>query len=674
MITDIQRDILEFRRSLYKPSVKQGQTTPRRDSFREFLEFDAMVPGDQSKRESRGTFQRFTLTGREALVEIVEAFDRVLTESIKDAQIAVAGGAQWGKTTLQHALMAYCTGQLFRNVMTFLPDEGLVTDVVQTKFRPNMVDQMAWFAGMIEMGKVTNESGKTVNRIGAYSVTDGVRRSTGMFCGLNKVPTTHSADVALIDEVDDVNPRNEKFVAGRLTNSDLRLIAKAGTQRVHGRGMNKAWKDGSQGIVELVCDQCGHAQNPEESFPGIVCLVDLDATEPARLTHAGDFRRGEEIVCGHAPGNRYQLGCVKCGAELDRKSPQWRHKRPEQIDLHNWSFRISQLSIAAIDLGKIVNDWHQAVQSDDKMLMFRTDVLAIPKSTAQKLTPEIMDRARRIDVFDVAPPAMSNQSVRYGGLDMGGRCWFVVREFDNPIRKRIVWAESIPLHQVGSRVPQLCHQLGVSCTFIDQMPETKESRTLALRLNGLDALPHWPRVPDTGACHVSFGNGLAFVRDDNGDAKWQGLKCAVVRFDKKRLGQGIELKPDYFIGSNGAEICVPMVVCNRMETVDSAVREFLTPSEGEMENHLEHGLRVVPAIALPTSRLDIWREFDDHHITGSEREKDAGGQLGDYVDGVNNHLLFANSYARLAEVIGARSKAERFAFGRPSRTIRSGGL
>jgi len=658
-----------------EPDDEQGGSTsmPRRESFKEFLELDAKVPGDQSKRETRGTFTRFTLDGREALVDIVEAFDFVLANSIKDAQIAVAGGAQWGKTTLQHAFMTYCTGQLFRNVMTFLPDEGLVSDVVQTKFRPTMVDQLPWFAGMIEMGKVTNESGKTVNRIGVYSVTDGIRKATGMFCGLNKVPTTHSADIALIDEVDDVDERNEKFVAGRLTTSDIRLIAKAGTQRVHGRGMNKAWKDGSQGIVMLTCSHCQRQQNPEDSFPGIVCLDDGSA-EPARLTHAGDFRRGEEVVSTHLPSNKYFLGCVSCGTRLDRRAPAWKHKRADQILLHNWSFRISQLSIDAIDLGKIVNDWHKAVQSDDKMLMFRTDVLAIPKSTAQKLTPEILDRARRIEVFDVSPPPMSNRSVRYGGLDMGGRCWFFVREVESPIRKRVIWAESIPLHQVGVRVPQLCESLGVSCTFVDQMPETKESRTLALRLNGIDALSQFPRIPDTGQCHVSFGNGLTFSRDDHGDGKWVGMKCAVVRFDKKRPGQGIELKPDYFTGSNGSEICVPMVVCNRMETVDSAVREFLTPAEGEMENHIGLGLRSTPAILLPQSKLDIWREFDEHHISGSERERETSGELGDYVDGIANHLLFANSYARLAEVIGSRSKPVAFSYGRPNREHRTSGI
>lgn len=657
-----------------KCDARGSTAMPRRESFREFLELDAMVPGGSASRETRGTFTRFTLEGREAIGDIIDCIDRILHEGIKDAQIAIAGGAQWGKTTIQHGFMGYATGQLFRNVMTFLPSEDLVSDIVQTKFRPNVVDQMPWFAGMLKMGQVTNESGKTVNRIGVYSVTDGIRKATGMFCGLNKVPTTHSADVALIDEVDDVNQSNEKFVAGRLTTSDLRLIFRAGTQRVHGRGMNKAWKDGSQGIVELHCTQCGHAQNPEDSFPGIVCLRETDATEPARLTYAGDFRRGEDVVAGYDKADSYFLGCVKCGAELDRKAPRWRHKRQDQIRLENWSFRVSQLSIASIDLGKIVNDWRLAVESDQKMLMFRTDVLSIPKSTAQKLDPEIMDRARRLVHYQQGAAPVHNKTVRYAGLDMGGRCWFVVREVVGRSEKRIVWAESIPLQQVAIRVPQLVESLGVSCTFIDQMPETSESRRLALKLNGLEQVASFPRIPDTGQCHVAFPGGLVFVRDHNGDEKWQGLRAAVVRFDVKKMGDGMRIKADQFIGPNGNLICVPLIACNRMEAVDAVVREFLTPAEGEFVPGPDGSPVQLPVVRIPTCNNDIWREFDEHHISGSEREKDDAGGLGDYVDGIANHLLFANTYSRLAEVIGASSKPVPLAFGRGSREHRPTGI
>lgn len=646
---------------------------PRRESFREFLEFDAMVPGSTASRDTRGTFQRFTFKGREALIGIVDCIDRILSEGRKDATLALAGGAQYGKTILQHSFMGYATGQMFRNVMTFLPSEDLVSDIVQTKFRPNVVDQMPWFAGMLKMGQLTNESGKTVNRIGVYSVTDGIRKATGMFCGLNKVPTTHTADIALVDEVDDVNSSNEKFVAGRLTTSDLRFIFKAGTQRVHGRGMNKAWRDGSQGVIEFTCTQCEHRQNPEDNFPKIVCLRETDATEPARLTHAGDFRRGEEIVAGYSKANTYFLGCVRCGCELDRHAPEWKHKRQDQIDIDNWSFRVSQLSIAAIDLGKIVNDWRLALEHEDKMLMFRTDVLAIPRSTAQKLEPEIMDRARRIEVFEPGYAIHPNNQ-RFAGLDMGGRCWFVVREVQSPVAKRIVWAESIPLHQVGTRVPQLAASLGVSCTFIDQMPETKESRTLAMRLNGFDSLAQWPRIPDKGACHVTFPGGIAFVRDDAGNESWKGLKAAVVRFDKKKQGQGIEQTVDVFTGATGQQVFVPMVLCNRYESVDNVVREFLTPHEGEIENHPALGVRQMPSMRLPMSHLDIYREFDEHHISGSERERNDSNDLGDYVDGIPNHLLFANCYSRLAEVIGGHSKRQPLQTGRIERPSRNSGI
>lgn len=646
---------------------------PRRESFREFLEMDAMVPGSTASRDTRGTFQRFTFNGREALLGIVECIDRILSEGRKDATLALAGGAQYGKTVIQHAFMGYATGQMFRNVMTFLPSEDLVSDIVQTKFRPNVVDQMPWFAGMLKMGQLTNESGKTVNRIGVYSVTDGIRKSTGMFCGLNKVPTTHTADIALVDEVDDVNSSNEKFVAGRLTTSDLRFIFKAGTQRVHGRGMNKAWRDGSQGVVEFHCTQCGHTQNPEDNFPKIVCLREEDATEPARLTHAGDFRRGDEIVSGYSKSNSYFLGCVRCGCELDRQDPKWKHRREDQIEIDNWSFRVSQLSIAAIDLGKIVNDWRLALEHEDKMLMFRTDVLAIPRSTAQKLEPEIMDRARRIEVFEPGYPLHPNNT-RFAGLDMGGRCWYVVREIQSTTSKRIVWAESIPLHQVAIRVPQLSESLGVSSTFIDQMPETKESRTLALRLNGFDTLAQWPRIPDKGPCHVTFPGGIAFVRDDSGNESWKGLRAAVVRFDKKKQGQGIEQTVDLFTGSTGQQICVPMILCNRYESVDSVVREFLTPQEGEIENHPGTGIRQVPSMRLPMSHLDIYREFDEHHISGSERDRNDSNDLGDYVDGIPNHLLFANCYSRLAEVIGGHSKRQPLQTGRIERAPRVSGI
>lgn len=646
-----------------KDTSGSGRSVVRRESFKEFLEADAKVPGDPSNRETRGTFQPYTFAGREALVEVVDAIDNVLTNNIKDAQIALAGGAQFGKTIIEHGLMAYATGQLFRNVLMFLPDERLVKDMVQLKFRPNVVDQLPWFADMIRLGVATNESGKTVDRIGAFLVSDGVRKASGLFGGLGKVPTSVSGDIALEDEIDDIDERNERFVSGRLAASDLRAIIRVGTQRVHGRGMNKAWRNGSQGVVELVCEACGHAQNPEEEFPGIVCSAGH------RLTHAGEFRNGDECL---EDATEFYLGCVRCGAVLDRSKPRWTHRRPEEMRNRHWSFRISQLSIGAIGLDKIVNDWKQAVQDENKMLMFRCDVLGLPRSSAQKLEPEIVDRARRIEIFEQGEAPNPLYS-RFAGLDMGGRCWFVVRERRSPIEKRVIWAESIPLHQVGERVPKLVARLGVACTFIDQMPETKESRNLALRLNGLDLRSSAYRIPHSGECSCKITPTLGYRRTASGDEEWTGLKAAVVRFDQKRLGKGIVHTIDEFLGPNGQAVYVPLIQCNRFETIDSVVREFLTPAEGELESHHATGLRELPAIRLPQRSGETWGKFDDHHILGSEREKLESGDLGDYIDGVENHFLFANAYARLAEVIGGSAVTRTFQASRIGRPGRQGG-
>jgi hypothetical protein len=130
-----------------------------------------------------------------------------------------------------------------------------------------------------------------------------------------------------------------------------------------------------------------------------------------------------------------------------------------------------------------------------------------------------------------------------------------------------------------------------------------------------------------------------------------------VRFDKKSLGAGIEHGLDIFT-ADSAEKCVPLIRCNREETVDRVVREFLTPLEGT--NDVAAGkLRTEPAMLLPRTGPAICETLEAHLITGSEREREKDGSLGSYVDGVNNHLLFSDGYSALAEMeCGARGQLE----------------
>jgi hypothetical protein len=636
---------------------KRGVVAPARKSFQDFLLQDARVPG------GRGQYVPYSFAGREALLEPVAVLDRILAEKLADAEFDLAGGAQFGKTILELNLGAYVTGQLFRNYGLYLPDDDLVEGIVDSKFRPDVVDQIDWFAQMTQVGKALNKSGKAVNRKGAFLVTDGERKAVGMIRGLGKVPTTFSMDVASMDEVDDIKPKMAKFVRGRLTASDLRLICKIGTQRVHARGMNKAWKDGSQGVVTLTCSKCGKVHQPEEEFPGIIRHKIEGRVGAAKLTWAGDFKYdgSEQSAAAHEPTNQYYLGCVDCGTELDRSQPVWIHRSPERIRQYHWSFRISQLSIgAAIDLTQIVSNFQRAVADPEDMIVFRCDVLGLPQSTAQALTPSTLDRARSIQTFDLAPRVREG-CVAFGGLDMGDRCWLFAREvYAADQSKRLLAAERMSSGDVVARAQSLFHRLGLSALFIDERPLVNESRTLALALNGLQELTVWPKIPDAKDAYISLPGGLTW---DGRNSRWLNLKCAVVRFTKNKLGAGIQQEIVFF-EENGQTKFVPCIACNRFETIDRVVREFLTPGEGVVDV-IAGKVREQPALLLPRQTPGcppILATVDSHLIAGSEREKEEDGSLGDYVDGCENHLLLADGYSKLAEIICEGSKAAPFAF------------
>jgi len=621
---------------------------PRRETFRQFLEMDARVPA------GGGHHGPYTFAGREALLEVVGTIDRVLSECLPDARIALAGGAQFGKSMLELFLAAYATSQTWRNFGLYLPDDDLVQGMVDTKFRPDVVDQIEWFAQATQIGKAVNRSGRQVNRKGAFLVTDGRRTSSGMIRGLGKVPTTFTMDMAVMDEVDDIEPRMAKFVEGRLTSSNLRLILQIGTQRVHGRGQNKAWKDGSQGVVMLDCPQCRRAWNPEEEFPRIVRLTSGPKPRPLDpvLGFDGAFHRGDKPVASHQPANRYHLACPECGAPLDTARPRWEHRVPARLRQYQWSFRISQLGIPAIDLGQIVRAWAEALADDEKMTVFRCDRLALPRSSTQALTPEILDRSREVEPFDLAPPPRP-ETVRVAGLDTGDRCWFSAREIGPGVPRRLVVAEQIPAARMVERAARLCalHKIKLLC--IDQRPEVTNARLLALHLNGLDELERWPSPPvGHGECHVSLPGGITFRRRA-GVAQWRGIRCALVTFGKRSLGAGVEHDLDVFDGPDGRQMFVPLIVCNRFETIDRAVREFLTPAEGVQEV-IGGSIRQRPAMLLPQRRPGsppILATLDEHLLAGSEREKMPDGTAGDYVDGCENHLLLADAYSGLAELI-----------------------
>ncbi len=637
--------------------------TPEVGSLKEFLLNHARV------KLQGGEYGPYSFDGREGLEEIVDTFDLVLGshtgEPLPDASIDICGGAQFGKSVLALNIGAYVTAVCYRNWGYYLPDDDLVEGIVDTKLRPDVLEQIEWLPPLMAIGKAENELGKTVNRKGAFRVSDGKRKAFGMIRGMGKIPTSFSMDVAMEDEKDDIPDKRSKFLTGRMTASDLRLRCSIGTQRVHGRGQQKQWKDGSQGVEMFAVP--GGEICLEESWPQ-VCRMALAPTpreDDPRLTYTGEFEDAAGRRYAPDPSALYYLADPETGAVIDRHRPRWDHRNAAMKSRRKWSYRLSQLGIAAMDLRQIVSRWEAAVKDPESMVVFCCDVLALPKSTAQALSAEVMERAR--GNHDLALTKEAGKSV-FAGLDTGDRCWFIGRKVESPKERRITWAEQIPLGDVVSRTVKLCDLMQVDCLLIDARPHAQQARQICWTLHGLDDFA-WPRVDDPEKARIRLGDLIW----DGSRSEWLGLRAAVVEFSRKP-GQGIVHR----LGmrqEGGVTRFYPITQGSRYDSIDRVVSEFLTPAEN-MIRVVDGELLETPLIRLPRNPVGappILAEMERHFQVGSERD-----EKGEYVDGCENHLLLANAYSALAEQIGgSRHEAAPVAYetiAKPEEAASGGGL
>lgn len=654
---------------------KVAADVPAVTSFMEFLRDHAWAktPG--------GDYVRYSFVGREALLPIVEVFDLVLGSHtgvpLPDATIDICGGAQFGKTILALNFGAYLTACRSMNWGYFLPTQDLVEGVVDMKLRPDVIEQIPWLQPMMQLGVGEGKNGKkVVNRKGAFQVTNGSRKAFGFVRGMDKPPTTFSADVVMEDEKDDIKARNSKFLTGRMTASDLRLKSSIGTQRLHSAGQQKQWEDGSQGI--FVFDVGGGRQiNLEENWPA-VCRMAVDGTpKPTdpKLTKSGNFQadapEGEEgEVWPYEPGATYYLADPETGTVIDRSKPILKYLRPERVKLRKWSFRVSQFVIAALSVDQFVSRWQDAVADPDSMVVFRCDVMADPANTEQALSPEILKRARTTgQPFDLslAPTGLP----RFAGLDTGNRCWFASREIHSEEEKRIVWAEQIPLSKVVERTTVLFHKLEIDCLAIDANPAVDQARALCYRLNGIEDMPEdmWAhfnralaagRQPGEDPARLVFPGGLVW---DDKLKRWEGLRCFVVEFTLKPGGGTVhKLGIDE---QNGFAKYVPTIQTNRFDSINRVINEFLTPEENVIRT-VAGRLLEMPVMRLPRNEQGsppIVATFDAHLLTGSKRQKAEGDEAKDFVGRCENHLVLANAYSAMAEMIGGHGiKAAPFGY------------
>ena len=645
-------------------------------SFVEFLGQHARV------RNRTGSYVPFAFDGRKPLRFAAELIDKIVRNTqgkeqvtidgvvypagaLKGSTVSLCGGAQFGKTVLELNLGGYATTCQFLNFGYYTSDRELLATIVDTKFRPDVVDQIPWMQRLIQLDKAESKSGRSVNRKNAFQVSDGDRKAFGYFNGMQKPPTTITLDVAVLDEVDDIPERNIGFVAGRMTNSNVQLTCYIGTQRIHAAGQNSRWSAGTMHTWRVQC-ACGADVCLEESWPG-VCRVSLDSSPT-------DPKLDETMAFD--PEANYYCACPDCGTPLKPEDGRFVAQHPERARQRNWSIRISQMSIPAIEWRDIVAAWFAALNdpNPEALAAWHCDRRAIPHAGAsQPITPATISLTTSLGLAEKpedvestksysmsltnlrlsSPDAAKSAPRRFAGMDMGPRCWLWINEVQSPLVSACAWAEMVPSGRAAERCAALLAAGAFDCIFLDAGGEPELTKQIVMTLNGLaDWRPPAMTPSELQGASFSWPNGLAW---NPNVAQWRGLKAAAVEFSLRDAG-GLQQN----IGRTQEGRIYPLVKSNRAESIQGFVNDFLGPDEGVIQQVEKFGLRRLPRQRLPSNAIGsgVSGTMLATHLQNLRKVRPANGGQEDWADGVENHLGLAGCYARLAAMVATNTRAQ----------------
>ena len=393
--------------------------------------------------------------------------------------------------------------------------------------------------------------------------------------------------------------------------------------------------------------ETGRTINIEENWPQICRLAVAgfpQATDP-KLTYAGNFKTDDGEVFDYYPGQTFYVADPDTGIPIDRSKPIFVERRPERAKLLKFSTRVAQVAVAAISLAQPVSRWQDACKDPEVMDVFYCDVLALPRNSSQALTPEIITRARTIEQpFDLRL-SLRPGCTSFAGVDTGNRCWFFAREIESEFVKRVLWAEQIPLGDLVRRTVSLAKTLDVGCLMVDAHPAVDQARAITYALNNCEGIK-WPVVDKPDNERIELPGGLVWDGPNN---RWENMRAAVVQFTVKQGGATIQK-----IGTDqqdGVTRFYPIIHTSRFDLINRAVNEFLGPNEQITRVSSDGEVIDQPVMRLAQKVAGspaIVETLDAHLITGSDKD-----EKGQFVDECENHLLLADGYSGLAELMGA---------------------
>ena len=504
----------------------------------------------------------WSLAGHEPLAFLAQLLGEVITKPIRDAEIIGLKAAQIGWSTLALAIAFFLASCRQMNVGYFLP-----TDRFAERFGQTRADKM------IKASRFLRESMKEGAVGGVHQ--KGLKEFRGHYfylLGLESLANATSIpmDALVYDEVDLLDEENATWSEDRVAHSNLRLKLYLSVGMFPGAGIDARYQTGTQHRYAVSCS-CGKRDMVlEDLFPESMLVIEGKA---------------ERV-------------CVKCHRPLDLAKGRWIAEQPSRAKEGRFSFKLSALSMGAIDGDYIWNRFLRARRKKAWLAKFHCSELAKPDAGAMMpITDAELWQMRRPDV--VLRLSAGTGAPRYAGIDVGDICHFWAHELmpareGEERRRRLVWLEEIDSDNLVERLAVLIAKLDLRTLVIDKKPHTASARRLAYL---------FPRI----VVLQDFAAGELRVVDEVHEHK--KYKC---------------LKVD------------------RDDSLNQFCAEITDPDNG---------------LLIPEEDSEITSILARHlkQLRKSRTEDARGNEIDSFVRGVDNHFGMAGNSARLAEVISPKN-------------------
>jgi len=362
-------------------------------------------------------------------------------------QVVIDKASQMGASEYLISTAFHAADQRQATVLYVMPTDRVISDFSSARVGPALEASDYLKAIVVEGGDKRGADRVTLKRVRKRFIY--FRGGQVDPSGLADQLKTVDADVLIVDEEDEMDPRAITIAEKRLGHSAIAEVRKVSTPTYPGRGIHAEYLHSDQREWFVRCTSCGEWQ---------VMTIRSIVTEFDQLDRPVHWH-------GQAEGRAF-VACQKCQKEIDRLGTgRWVATQAGHVA----GFHVTKFMSPAIKLLELVQTL-QEVDETKRKECFNQDLAEPYTPRGGQLSDEVLDACRR----DYAHGARAKEKT-WMGVDVGTLKHVVIRgPIDAETGERPQrWAGAIDsFEEIGN----LIKRFHVQVCVIDALPETTKAR------------------------------------------------------------------------------------------------------------------------------------------------------------------------------------------------------